>query len=89
MIGDARHAADRNEIAQYYASRNSHLARKHAMAPNSRVVANLHKIINFGAFTNYGIAQRGTVDCRIRPNLNTVLNNDAAELRNFPVSVLT
>jgi hypothetical protein len=87
MVGYPCHPTDRNEIAQYYASRNSNLSRDYAMPANARVVTDLHEIIDFRPLTDHSVAQRGTVNGGIRANLNPVLNDDAPELRNLPVPV--
>ncbi len=50
---------------------------------DSHVVSDLDEIIDLSTFTNNGIAQRATVNRRIRTNLDIVLYNDSAKLGNF------
>ena len=56
------------------------------MAADARVVPDLDQIINFGALAHDRIAESAAIDRRIRADFDIVLDDDAAELRNFEVA---
>src|SRR6187549_928095 len=60
--------------------------RHHAMAPNLAVVPNLNEVVDLGPFADHGIADRAAVDGRVRADLDIVLDDDPADLRDFPIA---
>src|SRR5579871_328536 len=87
MVGDAGHAADNDEIAQHHTPGYAHLTGEHAMASDLRVVPDLHQIINFGALADHSIAECTSVDGRVGADLNLVLHDHPAKLRNFHMAI--
>ncbi len=62
--------------------------RDNQTSPSDRhIMGDLHKIIDFGAFSNHGIARRSAVDRGVGADLDIVLNNDTADLRNFEMAL--
>jgi hypothetical protein len=87
VIGYTHLAAYCHEISQYDASGNPNLTGNHAMASDSRVVADLNQIINFRPFTNHGIPERSAINSGIRADLDAILNQDTAKLRDFHMAI--
>src|SRR5690606_2271318 len=54
---------------------------------NDNVMANLNEIINLCTFADDRIAQRAPIDGAVRADLDIVLNDHAADLRNLQVSL--
>ena len=55
------------------------------MAADDAVVTDLAKIIDLGPFADNGVANSAAVDARARADLDVVVNDDAADLRDFRV----
>ena len=68
------------------AAGNADLADDHAVPADLRVVPDLHQIIDLGAFADHRVAQRAAVDGGAGADLDPVLDDDAAELRNLDVA---
>ena len=58
------------------------------MPADRDVVTNLHLIVDLGALADHGIAAGAAIDRRARTDLDVVLDNDAAELRNLDQAAL-
>ena len=82
MVADADLAADHDAVPDDSAARDAHLAANNAMSPKPDIVRNVHEIIENSAGSDHGIAGRAAVDGAVRANLDIVLDNDAAKLRN-------
>jgi hypothetical protein len=52
------------------------------------IVANLHQIIYFTAHAYQGTTQRASIDAGISANLDIVLNNHIADLRDFDMLII-
>ena len=78
--------AQYDEIAELAAAGDADLRHDDAMATRSVVVPNLDQIINLRTFADHGVADRAAVDGGAGADLYIVLDNDAAELRNFLVA---
>ena len=84
MIGDADLPAHHDEIA-----RPSTLPEMPACPairqcrPMRDVVRDLHEIVDLGALADDGVAGRAAVDRGVGADLDVVLNDDAAGLRDF------
>ena len=50
------------------------------MAADHDVVSNLHKVVDLGSLTDYGVADRSTVDGGVGPDLYIVLNHHPTDL---------
>src|SRR4051794_40625079 len=87
MVGDPDLAAQDNPVAQRHAARKPALPRDDAVAADGAVVADMDQVVDFGALTDHGIAQAAAIDGGVGPNLDTVLDDDAAELRHFDVTL--
>src|SRR5215469_4891702 len=87
VIGNSSHSTQCDEVTKGDTSRDADLTGDHAMTTDTRVVADLHEIINFCALTDDGIAQGSAIDSRIGANFNPVLQDHAAELRNFRMAL--
>ena len=87
MIGDADFAAQHHEISQPRAARNADLPGDHAVPADDDVVRDLHKIVDLGALADDGVAGRAAVDRDVGADFHVVLNDDAADLRDFPMAL--
>src|SRR5258705_3067022 len=87
VIGDTRFASDDHEIAQHRAPRKTGLAGHDAVTSRYAVVPDLNQIINFGALAQHRVAERTAIDGGVGAQLHTVLNDHAAELRDFEMAV--
>jgi hypothetical protein len=81
MAGHSRLASDLDEVFQHCRSRDANLGDYNAASAKPYVVANLDKIIEPRAGTNYGILDGPTIYRRIGANFNVILNNYSPELR--------
>ena len=61
-------------------------AAMHAVPPDLHIVADLHQIIDLGALADHRVAQRAAVDRGAGADLDIVLNDDPAQLRNFDMA---
>src|SRR5215472_15154579 len=86
MIGHARLPAQDDKVAEFAASRDAGLCDDDAVPSCSGVVPNLHKIINLGALTDDGVAQGATIDGGTGADLDVVLDDDPAQLRDLDVT---
>src|SRR5581483_4966802 len=86
MIAQPDLATQDDEIADLAAAGDTNCSNDYAMAAQMRVVPDLYEIVDFGAFPDHRVAQRPPIDCGAGPDFNAVLNDDLADLRNFPVS---
>ena len=59
---------------------------QHAMPADLHIVADLHQIIELAAFADHRVAQRAAVDGGAGADLDAVLDDDAAQLRNLDMA---
>src|SRR5690349_6823179 len=85
VSGGTRLAAHDDKVTQLGRPCDADLANDHAMSSDDDVVPDLHQIINFGALADDRVVQGAPVDGRIGPDLDVVLDDDAADLRHFEV----
>src|SRR5262249_4164340 len=83
MVGNADLSGQHGEIADRHAARYADLRNNQAMPADRAVVSNLHEIVDLGAFTNNGVAGGAAVDCGVGTDLDVVLDDHAAGLRNL------
>jgi|GEM_PF-3641640 len=82
MAGDCNLTAKLDEIFDDCRSGNADLGDDNAASADSDIVTDLDKIIDACPGTDYGVAGRAAVDCRVCANFYIVLDDDATELRN-------
>src|SRR6266571_1241441 len=94
LIGD-RHVTDDTDLATHLhvlanarATRDSSLRYDHGVFPDHDVVRNLHEIINLHALANPRPAKPRAINCRVRADLDVVVDLNDAELLNFFVSAI-
>ena len=83
MIGDARPgppSTAKSSITELPATPT--WATRHAMAADLHIVGDLDQIIELAAFADHRVAQRAAVDGGGGADLDPVLQDDAAQLRN-------
>src|SRR6478672_5364956 len=56
------------------------------MTPDGRIVADLHQIVDLAAFSNDSVAQAAAGDRCARADLDIILNDEPAHLRNLGMS---
>ena len=83
MVGEPDLPAQHREILDHRAAGNADLAGDHAMAADMHIVADHDQIIELAAFADHRVAQRAAVDGGAGADLDTVLDDDAAQLRNL------
>ena len=71
------------QVANLSGASDACLRNDHATPSNRNVVTDLHEIVDLRALADYRVAQRASIDCRIRADLHIVLNNDTTELWRF------
>jgi hypothetical protein len=81
MAGHSRLTPDLYEVFQHRRSRDADLRDYDATASEPYIVANLNKIVEPRAGTNYGVLDRATINCRVGADFDVVLNNHSSELR--------
>ena len=67
-------------------ARDADLGDQHAMPADLHIVADLDQIIDLAAFADHRVAQRAAVDGGAGADLDTVLDDDAAQLRNLDMA---
>ena len=67
-------------------ARDTDIAGDQAMPPDDDVVADLDQIVDLGAFADDRIAVAAAVDRRVGADLDVVLDDDPADLRNLQMS---
>ena len=85
MVRHADLPTEHDKITKINTAGKAHFRRENAMPPNMGVVPNLDQIINLGALAYYRIGQCAAIHAGIRPDLDAVLNDDAAKLVDFEV----
>src|SRR5579885_558010 len=85
VIGQPHLAAQNNEIAELAASRDTNLRNDDAMAADMGVVSDLNEVVDLGALPDHGVAQSSPIDRGASPDFDPILNDDAPDLRNFPM----
>jgi hypothetical protein len=82
MVANAGLPPDHDAVPDYGATCDTHLAANNTMSSKSDIVRNVHEVIENGARSDYGVTGRAAVYRAVRTNLDIVLDNDTAELRN-------
>src|SRR6202030_4236197 len=80
-------ARQRNVVTDGQVAREPDLGRKQAMPANGHIVTDLDLIVDFGPLADDGVAQAAAVDGRARPDLDVVLDQHPAGLRNLEIPV--
>ena len=75
----------RDEILDRRRAGDADLGDDHAMAADDHVVGDLHQIVDLGALADHRVAAGAAIDRRVGADLDVVLDDDAADLRNFEV----
>src|ERR1017187_9090025 len=75
-------------VSQARAAGKADLAHDHAVLANDHVVSHMDKVVDFGALTNDGGAERAAVNAGVGTDLDVVMDHDVAELKHFPVAAL-
>src|SRR5690606_4177711 len=78
-------APEQDAVLQNRRSRKAGLRGDQAVASNPAVVADLHEVVDLAAFADHRIAQGPAVDGRIGADLDAILNDHAAQLRDLAV----
>jgi hypothetical protein len=81
MIGDSGPTTKLATIPDRHAPRNSCVGRQQAISADHDVVADLHKVIDLGVFTNDRILQCPPINTGPGTHRHGVLNNDPPKLR--------
>src|SRR5262249_56148300 len=83
MVGDADLTAQHGVVSDLDAARNPGLRDDEAMASDRAVMADLDQIIDLGALANDGVAAAAPVDRGIGADLDVVLDDHPARLRDL------
>src|SRR5262249_45665199 len=75
-------------IANFAAAGDSDLRSDHAMSADLDVVGDLHKVVDFRAFTYYRRSERAAIKRRVASNFDVIFNHNLAELRKFDVAAV-
>ena len=83
MVGHADLSREDHVVFDDAAPGDAHLRREQDTAANRHAVADLHEVVDLGAGTNAGLADRGTIDRGVGADLDIVLDDDrlAADLQ--------
>src|SRR4029077_6332502 len=60
---------------------------QHAVPSDDDIVADLHQVVDIGTLADHGVGVAAPVDAAARPDLDVVLDDDAADLGYFRVAV--
>jgi hypothetical protein len=82
MVANAGLSPDHDAIPDYSTACDTHLAANNAISPKPDIVRNLHEVIENSPRSDYGVTGRTSVYRAVRTNLDIVLDNDTAKLRN-------
>ena len=74
-------ACKNHAIADFCGTGKSDLRAEQRILADLRTVADLHEIIDFGAFANHGVTVGTAVDGRVGANLHVILHDNPAKLR--------
>src|SRR6185312_1122046 len=74
-------------VTDRQAAREPDLGRQQAMPANGHIVTDLDLIVDFGALADHGIAQAAAIDRGSGPDLDVILDQHPAGLRNLQVPV--
>ena len=78
--------AHHHMVADSYATGEPALSGDDAVPANGDVVCNVHEIVDLCSFANDGVVATTPVDRGSSADFHVVVNDDAAELRNFKMS---
>src|SRR6516164_9078067 len=87
MIGNTDLPAQHGVIPYRYTARYADLRDDHAMPADVDVVSDLNEIVDLGAFPDDRVAGCTAVDRRVGADLDVILDNRSACLRNFLMAV--
>ena len=83
VVGEADLPSHHDEISHFRAAGNAGLPGDQAVPADADVVRDLHQIVDLGALADDGVAGRAAVDRGVGADLDVILNDDPAGLRNF------
>src|SRR5262245_35341594 len=86
VFANANLAAENRPGADRRTPRNSRLSCNDGVFADDHVVANLNQIVQLGASFNDGCLERAAIDARVCADLDVVLDDDFADLREFDVA---
>ncbi len=87
VLDDPDTAAQHDRILQRHAAADPRLRHHDAVAANHHVVADLHEVVDLGAFADHGVADAAAVDHRAGTDLDVVLDDHTPDLRDFEVAI--
>jgi hypothetical protein len=82
VIANGSLPTNHDAVANDSAASDTRLAANGAMPPKMNIVCNLNEVIESASRTDNGVTGRTSVYRAIRPDLDIIPDNDAAELRN-------
>src|SRR4051812_17512150 len=85
MSRDTGLRRDYHIVAESCAARETHLAHDQTVRAHHDVVRDVHEVINFRPAPDDSRSDGGTINGRVRADLNVILNNDISDLQNFPM----
>src|SRR6202022_3165819 len=74
-------------ILERHAAAQPRLRHHDAVAADHDIVADLHQVVDLGAFADHGVADAAAIDHRSRADLDVVLNDHPSDLRDLDVTV--
>src|ERR1700733_8044160 len=83
MRDDAGARSEHDEILQCHAAAEPRLGDDNAMAADHAIMPDLAEVIDLGSLADHGVAHAAAIYSRAGPDLDVVMNDDAADLRNF------
>ena len=86
VVGNADPSAHHHVVSDRAAARNAGMRGKHAMPADLDVVRDLDEVVDLGPLPDHGVADGAAVDGGIGADLDVVLDDDAADLRNLAVA---
>ena len=83
--GRARLPRHHHVVVEHRAAGDADLRREQDVAADPHAVGDLHEVVDLGAGADARLADRRPIDGRVRANLDVVVDDDAADLRDLPV----
>ncbi len=87
MIGHSGLTAKHGKVTDNGTARQADLSCKDGMAPDFRVMGDLHLVINHGAITDHGIAKGTAVDRGIGANPDIITDDNPPDMRKADGSI--
>ncbi len=88
MPEDSHLTPEHRVFADLGAAADTILGDDNAVFTNDDVVGDLHEVVDLGAFADEGVAECAAINSAVGPDLDVVLDHDAADLRDFAVMIL-